>query len=153
MSGFVSFLEKAGKILANVAAMEAGIEPLFRSAVPQSAQPYVDKADLIFRSVVATEGQFTAAFPGQQTGPQKLLAASSLVGPVLASIDTIRGKPIADEAAYTKAVQDITSAVANLLNSLKPTADATTGSVAVPAPAQAVAGISIPPATGTGTGT
>ena len=135
---FVSFLKKAGMILANVAAVEAGLEPIFRAALPASAGEYVDKVDLIFKSVIATEGQFAAAYPGQQTGAQKLLAAASLVGPVLSTVATIRGKPIADEAAYVKAVQTITGGIADLLNALKPNADNTTAGSAIPAPAAAI---------------
>ena len=135
---FLSFLKRAGQILANVASVEAGLEPIFKGALPASAGATVDKIDLIFKSIVATEGQFAAAFPAGQTGPQKLLAAASLVGPVLATVDTIRGKPIADEAAYTKAIQTITGGIADLLNSLKPTADANTAGAALVAPATAV---------------
>jgi hypothetical protein len=137
---FVSFLKKAGQILANVAAAEAGIEPIFKAAMPTSAGSAIDKVDLIFKSVVATEGQFAAAYPQGGNGAQKLLAASSLVGPILATVDTIRGKPIADEAAYTKAIQTITGGVADLMNSLKPTSDNTTAGGALTAPATAIAG-------------
>jgi len=136
---FVSFLKRAGQILANVAAVEAGLEPIFKAAIPQ-AGGVIDKLDLIFKSVVATEGQFAAAFPTGQTGPQKLLAAASLVGPVLGTVDTIRGKPIADEAAYLKAVQTITGGIADLMNSLQAKADQNTTAAALPAPAQAIAG-------------
>lgn len=135
---FVSFLKRAGQILANVAAAEAGLEPIFKAALPAAAGATVDKLDLIFKSVVATEGQFAAAFPTGQNGPQKLLAAASLVGPVLSTVDTIRGKPIADEAAYTKAIQTITGGFADLMNSLKPNADNTTAGGAVTAPATAI---------------
>ena len=135
---FVSFLKKAGQILANVAAVEAGIEPIFKAALPAAQGAVLDKADLIFKSVVATEGQFAAAFPAGQTGAQKLLAAAALVGPVLATVDTIRGRPIADEAAYTKAIQTITGGIADLMNSLKPTADNATAGAALTAPATAV---------------
>lgn len=134
---FVSFLKRAGQILANVAAAEAGIEPIFKAALPASAGSTVDKLNLLFQSVVATEGQFAAAFPAGQTGPQKLLAAASLVGPVLSTVDTIRGKPIANEAAYNKAVQTITGGIADLMNSLQGANNATAGS-AVTAPATAV---------------
>lgn len=138
MSGFVSFLKKAGMILANIAAVEAGIEPIFKAALPAAAGATVDKLDLIFKSVVATEGQFAAAFPSGQNGPQKLLAASSLVGPILGTVDTITGKPIADEAAYVKAVQTITGGIADLMNSLQAKADNTTAGGAIPAPAAAI---------------
>jgi len=135
---FVSFLKRAGQILANVAAVEAGLEPVFKQSLPTGAQPTVDKLDLIFKSIVATEGQFAAAFPAGATGPQKLVAAASLVGPVLSTVDTIRGKPIADEAAYTKAVQTITGGVADLLNALKPNASNADAGGAITAPATAV---------------
>lgn len=136
---FISFLKRAGQILANVAAVEAGLEPIFKANLPAAAGSTVDKIDLIFKSVLATEGQFAAAFPtDQKTGPQKLLAAASLVGPVLATVDTIRGKPIADEAAYAKAIQTITGGVADLMNALKPNADNVTAGGAVTAPATAI---------------
>lgn len=136
---FVSFLKKAGQILANVAAVEAGVEPIFAAAAPagSAASSTIDKLDLIFKSVVATEGQFAAAFPGQQTGPQKLLAASSLIAPVLSTVSTISGKSIANEAAYVAAVQQISGGVANLMNAYKG-GDAADASGAVTAPATAV---------------
>lgn len=135
---FVSFLKRAGQILANISAVEAGLEPIFKASLPTGAQGTVDKIDLIFKSVVATEGQFAAAFPTGQTGAQKLVAAAALVGPVLATVDTIKGKPIADEAAYVKAVQTITGGIADLLNSLQAKADGNTAAGAVLAPAQAI---------------
>lgn len=137
---FVSFLKKAGEILANVASVEAGLEPIFKAGLPVSAQGTVDKLDLIFKSVVATEGQFQAAFPngGAGTGAQKLLAAASLVAPVLATVDTIRGKPIANEAAYTKALQTITGGIADLMNALQPKADNSTAGAVLTAPATAI---------------
>jgi hypothetical protein len=136
---FLSFLKRAGQILANVASVEAGLEPIFKAALPTSAGPTIDKLDLLFKSVVATEGQFTAAFPAGQTGPQKLLAAASLLAPVLSTVDTIRGKPIADEAALTAAVNTITKGIADYMNALKPNADNTTAGSAIPAPATAIA--------------
>lgn len=135
---FVSFLKRAGQILANIGAVEAGLEPIFKTALPASAGATIDKLDLLFKSVVATEGQFAAAFPVGQSGPQKLVAAASLLGPILSTVDTIRGKPIADEAAYVKAVQTITAGIADLMNSLKPNADNNTAAAVITAPATAV---------------
>lgn len=136
---FVSFLKKAGQILANVAAVEAGVEPIFKAAAPAGSATAntIDKLDLIFKSVVATEGQFAAAFPGQQTGAQKLLAASSLLGPILSTVETVSGKHIANEDAYVAAIQKITGGVADLLNAYQggSVADA---SGAITAPAAAV---------------
>jgi hypothetical protein len=119
MSKVVTFLKQAGVILANIGAAEAGLEPIFKAALPATAGATVDKLDLMFKSIVATEGQFSAAFPGQQTGPQKLIAAASLVGPVLSTVDTIRGKSIANEKAYSDAVKTITGGIADLMNALE----------------------------------
>lgn len=138
---FVSFLKKAGQILANVAAVEAGVAPIFKAAAPAGSTVAndIDKVDLIFKSVVATEGQFEAAFPGQQTGAAKLLAAASLIGPILSTVDTVRGKSIANEGAYVAAVQKITAGVADLLNAYKGGESADAGA-AITAPATAVSG-------------
>jgi hypothetical protein len=138
---FLSFLKKAGQVLANVASVEAGLEPIFKAALPAAAGATVDKLDLIFKSVVATEGMFATAFPTGQTGPQKLLAASSLIGPVLSTVDTVTGKPIADEAALVAAIQKITGGVADYMNALQAKPDASTTAGAIPAPAAAVSQI------------
>lgn len=140
---FLSFLKRTGQILADVASVYAIGEPLFKNVLGSQVSPGVvagaDKLNLIFQSVLATEGQFAAAFPAGQTGPQKLLAASSLIGPVLSTVDVIRGKPIADEAAYTKAIQTITGGIADLMNSLKADSNpASTAAGAIPAPATAI---------------
>jgi hypothetical protein len=136
---FVSFLKSAGKVLANIAAAEAGIEPIFKAALPASAGGAVDKLDLIFKTVVATEGQFAAAFPGQQNGAQKLVAASSLIGPVLNSIDTVAGTHVADQAALIAAIQNITGGIADYLNARQGGNSQTASGAAIPAPAVAVA--------------
>lgn len=134
---FVSFLKKAGQILANVASVEAGLEPIFKAAAPAAA-PTLDKLDLIFKSVVATEGQFAAAFPAQQTGAQKVVAAASLVGPILSTVETIDGKPIANEAALLKAITTITGGVADYMNALQDKASPAVSAASIPAPAAAI---------------
>ena len=130
---FVSFLKKAGQIIANIAAVEAGLAPVFKQAIPAAA-PTIDKLDLIVHQIIGVEGAFAAAFPSQQTGPQKVVAAASLIGPILSSVDAITGKPIQNEAAYVKAVQVIAGGVADLLNSLgdKPSTATVAASVVAP---------------------
>jgi hypothetical protein len=124
---FVSVLKKVGMVFADVASVYAIGEPLFRNVLstpglvtPQGVPAAtVDKLDLIFKSIFAVEGQFAAAFPvGKQTGPQKLLAASALIGPILSTVDTIRGKPIANQAALTQAIQSIAGGFADYLNAI-----------------------------------
>lgn len=135
---FVSFLKAVGKALANIGAIEAGLEPIFKSNLPASAGPGIDKLDLIFKSVVATEGQFAAAFPGQQTGAQKAIAASSLVAPILATVDSLAGTHIADNAAMQAAILKITSGFADYLNARQGGNPQTQASNAIPAPAAAI---------------
>lgn len=135
---FVSFLKSAGKILANVAAAEAGIEPFFKAALPASAGAAIDKLDTIFKSVVATEGMFTSAFPDQQTGPQKLVAASTLIAPILASVDMIAGTHVADSAAEQAAIAKITSGFADYVNARTGGNPQSTAGAAIPAPAAAI---------------
>jgi len=144
---FVSFLKKAGTILANVAAVEAGLEPIFKGALPASAGPTIDKLDLIFKQVVGVEGAFAAAYPGQQTGPQKVLAAASLIGPVIQSVETITGRSIANEPAYAKAVQGIAGNIADLLNSINANPPASTVAAGVIAVGTGAAGVTQPPTT------
>lgn len=135
---FISFLKKAGQILGNIAAVEAGVEPIFKAAVP-SAAGALDKFDTAFKSVVAVEGMFAAAYPGQQTGPQKLQAAASLVAPILASLDAIAGTHTQDSALKQKAILEITGGIADYINALGGGNVDKVAASALPAPAVAVA--------------
>jgi hypothetical protein len=144
MMGFLSFLKKAGQVLANVAAEEAGLEPIFKKLLPAAAGPVLDKLDLAFKNIVATEGMFTKAFPGQQTGPQKLTAATTLIEPLLASVDTLVGTHIVDGPASAAAVLKITSGLADYINARSGGDSTGTSVAALPAPA---ASISSTPAT------
>lgn len=138
---FVSFLKKAGQVLGNIAAVEAGVEPIFKSVLPASAGTALDKLDTAFKSVVAVEGMFAAAYPGQQTGPQKLQAAASLVAPILASLDTIAGTHTVDSAAKQTAILEITKGIADYINALGGGNVSTAAGSAIPAPAIAVASV------------
>jgi hypothetical protein len=112
---FVSVLKKVGQVLANVASIEAIGVPLFKQLDPKAA-PVVDKLDLIFKQVYGVEGMFAAAYPGQQTGPQKLIAATTLVAPLLASVDSIAGTHVEDSAAKQAAIAKITGGIADYIN-------------------------------------
>lgn len=138
---FVSFLKKAGQVLANVAAVEAGVEPIFKAALPTAAGTVLDKFDTAFKSVVAVEGMFAAAYPGQQTGPQKIIAASTLIAPILASIDAIAGTHTVDSAAEQKAILEITGGIADYINARSGGNVAVSAGGSVPAPAIAVASV------------
>lgn len=138
--GFVSFLKQAGIILGKLALAEAGIVQGVKAADPAAA-PTVDKLDTIFQSIVATEGQFAAAFPGQQTGPQKLLAAGTLITPVLNEVSLISGKKIGDIAGYQAGVTLVMNGIVKILNSVEGTGGVTAATIAAPAAATAPAAI------------
>lgn len=134
---FVSFLKKAGQVLANVASVEAGLEPIFKNMLPASLQPNVDKLDTAFKSVIAVEGMFQAAYPGQQTGPQKLQAASTLIAPLLSTLDSLAGTHTVDDGAKKAAILKITGGFADYVNALSG-GDANKAAPAVLAPAAAI---------------
>jgi len=117
----MSFLKSFGTILARIIGVIAGvsgvINPLLDQHVQTVATNVEDKATQILQAVMNVEASFAAAWPNTQTGVQKLQAATALVGPILAQIDQIRGRKIANEAKWVASVKTITGGVADLLNS------------------------------------
>lgn len=134
--GFVSFLKSFGMILAKLAMAEVGIVQGVKVADPAIA-PTVDKLDSIFQNIVATEGMFQAAYPGQQTGAQKLAAAGTLVTPILNSVQLISGKKIANATQYSQGVQTVINGIVAMLNSVEGSAPVTTPIVTAPGVAAA----------------
>jgi len=114
---FVSVLKRIGTVLANVASIEAIGVPIIKQLAPQTSAT-VDKLDLIFKNIYGVEGMFAAAYPGQQTGPEKLLAASTLIAPILASVDSIAGTHTEDTAAKQAAIAKIVGGFADYVNAL-----------------------------------
>lgn len=138
---FVSFLKKAGQIIANFGAAEAGLEPIFKAILPAKDGVYIDKLDTIMKSIIATDGMFEAAFPGQQTGPDKLKAAATLVAPLLASLDSLAGTHTVDSVAKQAAILKITSGFADYINALDGGNLPTAAAGAIPAPAAAISAV------------
>jgi hypothetical protein len=130
--GFVSFLKNFGVILGKVALAEAGVVQGVKAADP-AASPTVDKLDTMFQSVLATEGMFQAAFPGQQTGPQKLAAAGTLVTPILNEVSVLTGKKIANAAAYQAGVTAMINGMVGMMNAVEGTPVVTTTTITAPA--------------------
>lgn len=138
--GFVSFLKQFGLILGKVALAEAGIVQGVKAAAP-ALSPDVDKLDTIFQSVLATEGQFAAAFPAQQTGPQKLLAAGTLVTPILNEVSVLTGKKITNAAGYQAGITAVLNGIVGMLNSVEGSPVVTTTTITAPAAATSPAPI------------
>jgi len=119
----LTFLKKLGTILANAAGIFAGIGPIitpFLGSAASQASSAIGTAvnDLTAISQVVVQVEAVLQAPG--SGPQKLIAATPLVIQILKTSQIVAGKQIADEALFAKAAQEITSGVADLLNSIHP---------------------------------
>ena len=134
--GFTSFLKKAGIILAKLALAEAGVALGVKQADPNLG-PKVDKLDQIFQSIVAVEGMFEKAYPGQQTGAQKLAAAGTLVAPILNQVQVLTGAKVGDSAQYTEGINTIITGIVKMLNSSDGNPQAVLPVIAAPAAATA----------------
>lgn len=133
----MTFLKKLGTALAEGIALATGMWPLVSkffgagTAASQTASTVVNDLSAVGGIVVQAE----AMFQGAGTGPQKLAAATPLVANVIKTSELVSGHKIANEAAFTQACQEITSAVADLLNSLDSGSIQTSGKPLPAAPA------------------
>jgi len=118
----MTFLKKLGSVLAQGIAVITGIFPLvapfFGSSATtvQTVNTVKDDFTSIGQVVVSAEALLT----GTGTGPAKLAAATPLVANIIRTSELVSGHKIANEAAFTKACEEITGGVADLLNSLDP---------------------------------
>lgn len=125
----MTFLKKLGTVLAEGIAVATGIWPLVSrffgssTAASQTASTVVNDLSAVGQIVVQAE----TMFQGAGTGSQKLKAATPLVANVIKTSELVSGHKIANETAFTQACQEITSAVADLLNSLDPGTIQTSG--------------------------
>lgn len=116
--GFVSFLKKVGLGIIKYAPAVLGIGQIVASNDPKAA-PIVDRLGAIFSAGQQIEKDFATAFPGQQTGPQKILALSAQVGDILRETELATGMEIADEALLQKAATEIAQGVVDAMQSFK----------------------------------
>jgi hypothetical protein len=118
----MSFLSKLGQMLAQGAALAAGVAPLFPglfgSGKPaQIATTAVNDLNAVASVVV----QIETALQGK-TGAEKFAAARNLIGPILRTSQLVSGKKIADEVLLQKGIDEITQGVVDLLNAIHPDA-------------------------------
>ena len=119
----MKFLTKLGQIMLRVVnigtEIMAGIpliQPYLPAKVNTTIQSVEDRLKGIFSAVITTEQMAASLTPGL-SGSQKLQIAKNFVIPIIQSVETIEGKKPKDEAAFEKACTDLTSAVADILNS------------------------------------
>jgi len=115
----MSFLKKLGQIL-KVVGVVSGFLPLIEPALPQSAQKVVstanDKLQQAFGVIVTTEQAAVASGAGL-TGSQKLAAATPFVAQLIQQTDLLIDKKPKDETKFQTAATQLTSALADILNS------------------------------------
>lgn len=115
----MTFLKKLGQILKIVGSV-SGFLPLIEPALPASAQKAVgnvnDKLQQALGVIVTTEQAAVASGAGL-TGSQKLAAATPFVAQLIQQTDLLIGKKPKDEAKFAAATTQLTSALADILNS------------------------------------
>lgn len=120
----MSWLKKFGEVVVKVVGLATGFEPLLLPLLPQKGQvvttAVVSDITRISAVVATAEGMFAAVSdPSAKTGAQKLQAATPFVGQIIQSSDFMIGRKIKDQALFIKGCQEITSGMADILNSLE----------------------------------
>jgi hypothetical protein len=120
MPGFVTFLSKLGKALAEGVAIATGIWPLvspfFGSASKVASTVPIVLNDLTSIGQIVVQAEALIQSPG--SGAQKLAAATPLVVNIVKTSELVSGHKIANETLFIQGCADLTSAVAKILNSL-----------------------------------
>lgn len=117
----ISFLKKLGQMIVSTAGIAAGVGPIILPFLGSSesakvAGVAVNDLTAVASTIVQVEAVF-ATIPGS-TGAQKLAAAIPLVGNIIRTSELVAGKKVADEALFTKAIEEYAQATVDLLNSL-----------------------------------
>jgi len=111
----MKFLSVLGKILVTGSKIVTGLGPML--PIPQStAIRLQDTLAKIAEIVVSVEAFGTIL---NTPGPEKLRAASPLVGQIILQSDLLTGKKIDDPVLFQKGIASITSGMADVLNSIK----------------------------------
>jgi hypothetical protein len=116
----VNFLKKIGAVVLKIVGIETGLMPLISQAIPAKDAAVVstvtDKLDQGLGVIATAEQMFTAAGL-EKSGGQKLSAATPFIAGLIQQTDTLAGKKPKDEAAFQKGCTDLTSALADIMNS------------------------------------
>ena len=115
----MNFLKKFGSIVLKLTEIVAGVAPTVVKDFPgASGVVQIISKDLAEIGNVIGQVEVIGQVLGT-VGADKLKAAVPLVTQVILSSSLMAGKKIADPAKFQAAVSEITSAVADLLNSLE----------------------------------
>jgi len=113
----MTFLAKLGSFLAKAVAIAAGVGPLVQPFLGSHAgvAPQVVN-DLTQIGQVVLQAETLIQTPG--SGPQKLQAASPLVGQIIRTSELVAGHRIANEALFLQGATKVTDGLADVLNSI-----------------------------------
>jgi hypothetical protein len=133
----MTFLTKLGAFLARGIAVLTGLEPLiaplFGSKASATAGVVTKIAnDLTAVGQIVVTAEALIQVPG--SGAAKLSAAAPLVTNIVRTSELVSGHEIADEALFLQGCTNITSGVAQVLNSLKSDNVKSQGKSLLPAP-------------------
>lgn len=116
----MTWLKKAGLVLLKVLGVVTGLEPLLSPYLGKGATATVSKDVNELTSIGNVVLQAETLIQGTGTGATKLAAATPLVANIVRTSELLTGKNIANETAFITACQNLTGAVADILNSLSP---------------------------------
>ena len=121
----ISFLKKLGQILVSAAGVASGVGPIVLPLLGSSKNKVATDISTGINDLTAigqTTLQIETAFANipNSTGEQKLQALMPLTANILKTSELIAGKKIANETLFTKAVQEISQGVVDMLNSVDP---------------------------------
>lgn len=143
----MTFLKKLGSILAQGIAVATGVWPLVSGLFGSNTKAQnvgtqvINDLTSIGQVVVQTEAILQT--PG--SGAAKLAAAAPLVANIVKTSELVAGHQIANEALFIQGCTDLTSAVAEILNSLSSNNLNTSGKVVTPIPTPQTAPVATPP--------
>lgn len=114
----MSFLKKLGSVLAKVAAVATGVYPLIQPALGSGkAAQLTGTVVNDFTQISSVIVMIETALQGK-TGAEKMAAVIPLVANIVKTSEVVSGKKIADEALFTKGIQELAQGAVDILNSL-----------------------------------
>lgn len=131
----MTFLARLGSFLAKGIAILTGLTPLIEPYIGAKASDTVTKVTNDLTSVGQVVVQAEALLQGTGTGAAKLAAAAPLVANIVKTSELVSGHQIANESLFIQGCTDLTSAVAEILNSLSPAGVQSQGQPLPPTPA------------------
>lgn len=133
----MTFLKKLGQIFLEGLQLWTGFAPLVQASIPGSANVVATVSkDLTEIGNIVVQAEAMGQALGQ-TGQQKLAGAAAAATQIILNSAMLSGHQIANPQLFSQGVTDLTSAVAEILNSLSAASIQTTSAVVPGAPPMA----------------